>query len=787
MKYFISFLLIILSGISQLYASGRYPLIPYPKNLKAMEGHFIFQDKMQVFLTFEDKEIYQIASDFSSRLSKVSGLQLTISRNDHANADIVFTMDKSLGKEAYQLDVASDKIVVKAASPAGFFYAVQSIHQLLPPEICSPDFIGNKTTWSIPCVHILDEPRFGYRGMMLDVARYFMPKQYVLEFIDRLAAQKINYFHFHLTEDQGWRIEIKKYPRLTSIGAYRPYTQTGYKHFHAPVIPDGVEHQGFFTQEDIKEIVAYAEKRYITIIPEIELPGHSSAAVSAYPELSCGIKKDYEVVKNFGIFDNVFCPNEKTFQFLDDVFTEIAALFPGKYIHIGGDECPKIAWKQCKHCQQLIKDLKLDGQSGLQSYFVHRVEKILNKKGKRLIGWDEILEGGLAPNSTVMSWRGEQGGIKAAQSGHQVIMIPNADTYLNYYQEDPEFAPVGSGSFLPIEQVYRYNPLSGPLSGDLSQYVLGTEAALWTPYMKTPEIVDYYMYPRFYAFAEVAWGSNKAEHYQDFLANIGSHYKRLDYQSVNACRNYFDAYIDGSFNRRTKVFEVRMKGMMPDTEIRFTLNGQEPTSKDAVYTQPIAISKDTQVKAAVFHNEKQVGKITQKSFFVNKATGKNTFSSVPYRFKPDNPGAKDYSEFNFCGLTNGIRGYLNHVHPWVAFRPAEYTEIVVDLETVTTFKNIRYGVMNGYGQEAVAPESVEIEISNDSLSFKRIASKDFTYTIENKWQMFEQKFNFEPQKARYVKLKFKNGRLPYHLGGFPVPKEREGELGMLFIDEIEIK
>lgn len=786
MKYFISLLSIILLGIGQVHAYGKYPIIPYPKVLQAMEGYFIFQSNMQLSIPSKDKEVHQIATDFINRLSKVSGLQLTIAQ-DSIHADIAFTQDKSLGKEAYLLNISPEKIIVKAASPVGFFYAVQSILQLLPAEICSPDFIGNQVVWQIPCAHITDEPSFGYRGMMLDVARYFMPKQYVLEFIDRLAAQKINYFHFHLTEDQGWRIEIKKYPRLTSVGAYRPYTQTGYKHFHAPVIPDGVEHQGFYTQEDIKEIVAYAEQRYITIIPEIELPGHSSAAVAAYPELSCGIKKEYEVVKNFGIFDNVFCPKETTFQFLNDVFTEVAELFPGKYIHIGGDECPKAAWKQCKHCQQLIKNLKLKGESGLQSYFIHRVEKILNAKGKQLIGWDEILEGGLAPNSTVMSWRGEQGGIKAAQAGHPVIMIPNADTYLNYYQEDPEFAPVGSGSFLPMEQIYRFNPLSTPLKDNLSQYVLGTEAALWTPYMKTPQVVDYYMYPRFYAFAEVAWGTNKPERYQEFLANLNPHYKRLDYQSVHACRNYFDAYIDGTFNRRTQSFEIRLKGMMPGSEIHYTLNGNEPTIKDAAYTQPIKITRDTHIKAAIFNNGKQVGKVTQKSFFVNKATGKKTSSNVAYRFKPDNPGAKDYSEFNFCGLTNGIRGYLSHVHPWIAFKPARYTEIVVDLDTLTSFKEIRYGVMNGYGQEAVVPKSVDIEISNDSISFKRIVSKKFTYTIENKWQMFEQKFNFESQKARYVKLRFKNGKLPHNLGGFPVPKEREGEPGLLFIDEIEIK
>jgi hypothetical protein len=773
--------MILLTGLP--VSAHTYSIIPYPKSLIPQEGEYIFKNEQKISFP---TEISEVAKEFICRIKTVTGINL-VTISESKKADISFTLQKNMANEAYKLYITPSHITIQASTPAGFFYAIQSLYQLMPPQISVNKRTECVNVWNVPCVQIDDEPRFAYRGMMLDVARYFMPKEYVLEFIDRLAAQKINTFHFHLTEDQGWRIEIKKYPKLTSVGATRPYTMVGYKTFHAPIIPDNTVHQGYYTQDDIREIVAYAQKRFVTIIPEIELPGHSSAAVAAYPELSCGIKDRYEVIKTFGIFDNVFCPNEKTFRFLEDVFSEVAALFPGTYIHIGGDECPKTAWKQCSHCQGLMKKLNLKDENQLQSYFIHEVEKIVNRQGKQIIGWDEILDGGLAPNATVMSWRGEKGGIEAAKSGHSVIMMPNADTYLNYYQEDPEYAPIGSGSFLPIEQVYSYEPIPAQMNDRDKKYVLGMEAALWTPYMKNPDVVDYYMYPRFYAVAEVAWTPAEAKNYTDFLARIRKQYARLDLQQVKACRNYFDAYIDGAFNKRTRKFEVRITGMIPGSEIRYTTDGRIPTSASNVYSTPIVLHKNTTIKAAVFTPDGNItGKITEKNFVVNKATGKSYICNVPYRFKPDNPGAKDYSKFNFCGLTNGIKGYLNHVHPWVAIRPTTITEITIDLEKQEQFSSVRYSVLNGYGQEAVAPQETWIEISDDNNNFKEIAHRNFTYHIENKWQIFEHNFTFAPQKARYVKIKLKNGYLPHKLGGFPIPEEKEGSLGMIFIDEVEI-
>ncbi len=765
--------------------ANSYDIVPLPAHMVPAEGCFTLRGGQVISVPAGDAQAMKIAGNFAADVHRVSGRKLIVAESA-AVPDITFERAAGMGAEGYTLDVTPTGIAVRATEPAGLFYGIKTLMQLLPPEIES----RSRTCcvrWRVPCVHIEDSPRFDYRGMMLDVGRYFMPKEYVKEFIDRIASQKINRFHFHLTEDQGWRIEIKGWPRLTEFGAVRPSTMVGYKHYHSPVLYDSVPHSGYFTQDDIREIVAYAADRYVMVIPEIEIPGHSSAAVAAYPELSCGVADSYEVVREFGVFENVYCPNERTFRFLEDVIAQVAGLFPSPYIHVGGDECPKVAWKKCAHCQSLIREHGLKDESGLQSWFIRRVGKIVQAHGKQLIGWDEILEGGdLADNAVVMSWRGEKGGIEAAASGHSVIMVPNADTYLNYYQEDPEYARMGSGSFLNLERVYRYEPIPAKLPADQHKYVLGTEATLWTPYMKTPEAVDYYMYPRFWAIAEVAWSGAERD-YQGFLKRLESQYDRLAARGVTeACRNYFDAYIEGRWNADSARFEVSLVGMLPRGEIRYTLDGSDPSKRSALYTGPVPLGGDAHIKAAVFDGGKMAGKVTQKNFWVNKATGCKTWANVGYRFRPDNPGAGDLTRYNFCGLTNGIRGYVKHVHPWVAFQPAEQTLITVDLGKSQEVSHVRFGVLNGYGQEAVAPVGAAIEISADTLNFTRVAARDFKYVIENKWQIFNHEFEFTPVRARYVRLSLTNGHMPGGLGNYPIPAERQDRNGMVFMDEIEI-
>ena len=434
---------------------NEYNVVPLPVTMNEQPGRFYLNSDVPVVVN-ASQEVKNIASSLSTTVLDVAGIKLKPGGELHENVPtIVFDSIPGMEKEAYKLSVTPQQIKITASTPNGFYYGLQTLYQLLPVAIYSKERARN-AEWSVPCVEIEDTPTFRYRGAMLDVCRHFASIDYIKKFIDVLAVHKMNTFHWHLTDDQGWRIEIKKYPKLTEIGSQRSETMVDYFYTHYPFKYDGKPHGGYYTQEEIKEVVAYAQSKYITVIPEIELPGHALAAIASYPELSCTPDSTYEVCKLWGVFDQVFCPTDTFFQFMEGVMDEVVELFPSSYIHIGGDECPKYAWEHCSHCQKLIRDLGLkddvtpnpvDGrkhtkEEKLQSYIVNRAEKYLNSKGRNIIGWDEILEGGLAPNATVMSWRGVEGGMTAAKAGHDAIMTPNPYAYLDHYQEEPEIAPV---------------------------------------------------------------------------------------------------------------------------------------------------------------------------------------------------------------------------------------------------------------------------------------------------------------------------------------------------------
>jgi len=436
--------------------------------------------------------------------------------------NIPVTDDKTLGEEAYTLVIGKKGISISASTPAGAFYARQTLRQMIPAEA-----ITDKTVTAVvlPCCIIKDAPHFAYRGAHLDVCRHFFSVDEVKTYLDILAMHKINRFHFHLTEDQGWRIEIKAYPQLTQVGAYRDGTMVG-KNWNSD---DGIRYGGFYTQDEVKEIVKYAADRFITVIPEIEIPGHALAALASYPELGCR-GDHYEVSKTWGVFPEVFCPGkEETFKFWETVLTEVMELFPSKYIHIGGDECPKDEWKKCPLCQQRIKEEGLKNEAELQSYVTRRVERFLNDHGRQIIGWDEILEGGVTPTATIMSWRGTDGGIAAAQAGNKVIMSPNTYCYLDYYQSrDKDNEPLSIGGHLPVEQCYSFDPYNG-LTREQQQYIIGVQGNLWTEYIATFDHVEYMLLPRLSALAEVSW-TYSGKDYDDFLRRL------------NHLRTYFDAY-----------------------------------------------------------------------------------------------------------------------------------------------------------------------------------------------------------------------------------------------------
>ena len=488
-------------------------IVPKPVELKINEGTFHLS-KSTVIIA--NKNTMHDADMLNFYLAKLYGFSLAVKNISPVNSKNVITLGilkpDERKKDEYVLTVDADKIDMGAASNEGLFYGIQTLLQLLPAD----KNLSKNDEFEIPQLTIKDYPRFQYRGMHLDVGRHFFDVDEVKKYIDYLAYHKFNNFHWHLTEDQGWRIEIKKYPLLTTVGGFRNGTIIGH---HPGTGNDSMHYGGFYTQQEIKDVIKYAQDRYITIIPEIEMPGHSSAAIAAYPKLSCfpgestkiksntpwaGSRNGKQVQQTWGVFEDVYCPSDYTFKFLEDVLDEVMQLFPSKYIHIGGDECPKEAWKRSAFCQKLIKDKNLKDEHGLQSYFISTIEKYLNSKGRNIIGWDEILEGGLAPNATVMSWRGESGGIAAAQQHHDVIMTPGSYCYFDHAQTKNEDS-VTIGGYLPLDTVYRYNPVPKELNDQESKYILGAQGNVWTEYIGNMSKLEYTIFPRMSALSEVLW------------------------------------------------------------------------------------------------------------------------------------------------------------------------------------------------------------------------------------------------------------------------------------------
>jgi hexosaminidase len=507
-----------------LHAQQSYNIIPQPKKLQAQQGAFLLKKGMSVSV---GNEVFMpVAALLVNQANKVSVLGLSI--NKAKSSAISFNMNPSIGKEAYVLKVSSKKIDIQASTGAGAFYALQTLLQLMPPAMSGDVALAG--TVSVPNCAIEDEPRFGYRGLMLDVGRYYFSVEDIKRFLDVMSVYKLNTFHWHLTEDQGWRIEIKKYPLLTQISSVRKESMLG--HYRDRKF-DGKSHGGFYTQEQIKEVVAYAASKYITVIPEIEMPGHSQAVLAAYPQLGCNPDKIYQVATRWGVSEDVLAPREETFKFLEDVLTEVMALFPGQYIHIGGDECPKTQWRESRFCQNLMKQLGLKDEDELQSYFIRRIDQFVTSKGKKLLGWDEILEGGLSPNAMVMSWRGVKGGVEAAKQKHDVVMSPNSFFYLDYYQGDSKTEPLAIGGNLPLSKSYSFEPDLPELTEEETKHVVGIQANVWTEYISNIKYAEYMTYPRALALSEIAWSPKAPKDYSAFKRKLTAHLPHMDARKIN--------------------------------------------------------------------------------------------------------------------------------------------------------------------------------------------------------------------------------------------------------------
>ena len=511
-------------------------VIPRPARMTRGSAVFVLTPGTVVVT---DRATREVGHQLAAWLSPATGYRLAVAgAGGSATRVISLRLDPSLarlGDEGYRLSVTPTRITIRAFRPAGAFYAVQTLRQLLPPDILRQAPVAG-VSWTVPSVEIEDMPRFSWRGAHLDVSRSFMPKEFVKKYIDLLALHKLNRFHWHLTDDQGWRIEIKKYPRLTSVGAWRRNSLVGVQHDYADTtqwVYDNIPHGGFYTQDDIREVVAYAQARFITVVPEIEMPGHAQAAIAAYPELG-NTGAQLEVLRRWGVDPNIFNPEDATIRLLQDVLTEVMALFPGRYIHVGGDEAIKDQWKASPRAQARIRELGLKDEAELQSWFIHQMDAFLTAHGRSLVGWDEILEGGLAPNATVMSWRGMEGGIAAALAGHDVVMTPTSNTYFDYYQsQDRASEPMAIGGFLPLDSVYAFEPVPAALGPAEAAHILGTQGQIWTEYQRNPKNVEYMVFPRLVALSEVAWTPRDQKNFADFRARLAKHVVRLGMLDVN--------------------------------------------------------------------------------------------------------------------------------------------------------------------------------------------------------------------------------------------------------------
>ncbi len=749
-----------------------YAVVPLPENLVPGSGAFALSRSTRILVTEPaSSEIMQVADYLAQRLHAATGGTFKPERTDAPEKGTIrFVSDPRFGNEGYHLIVTADSIDLRAKGGQGLFYAVQTLRQLMPLEL-ETEGRAQGPSWSVPAVEIEDSPRFRYRGLHLDTARHFFPPAFIKRYVDEMAMYKFNTFHWHLTDDQGWRIEIKKYPKLTEVGGWRKETLVGHDR-EQPHKFDGVRHGGYYTQQDIKDIVQYAKDRFVTIIPEIEMPGHARAALAAYPELAC-TKGPFEVAAEWGIFEDIFCPTAKTFGFLEDVLTEVLKLFPSQYIHIGGDEVRKVRWKESQEAQRVIKREKLRNEEELQSYFVRRMTNFLGKKGRRVIGWDEILEGGLAPEATVMSWRGFEGGIEAAKQGHDVIMTPEDYVYLDHYQDnDTQAESLAIGGYTPLEKVYEFEPVPPSFSSEQAQHVAGAQGNVWTEYMTTPERVEYMVFPRLLALSEVLWSPRAARNWDRFAERLPHELERLRTLGVAHGRHFFKVKPKIEANAEGRCV-VGLHTNTPES-IHYTLDGSEPTPRSPLYQNAIVLDRTTTVRAVAAKDGQPLSPPIAATCHVSLASGKPTRYGSAFSEK--------YASERERTLTNGLKGSTNFGDgQWLGFAGQDL-DATLDLGKSMPIRKVSVGFLRDAGVWIMLPGTVEFMLADDGKNFRSVAIlkndveerdpkplvKDFSAKLDN-------------QTARYVRVRAKNyGKLPaWHPGA--------GNPAWLFTDELIVE
>lgn len=750
---------------------ANYQVIPLPQEVSLTQGN-PFKLNGNVLIAYpENNALLQRNAEFLSEYIRQSTgyapKTKAIAAGEQVKNAITLGLDPDIAnKEGYVLTTTPEGISINGQTENGVFYGIQTLRKSIPAE-------AKGATILIPAGEIKDEPRFSYRGMHLDVGRHFFPIEFIKKYIDLLALHNMNTFHWHLTEDQGWRIEIKKYPKLTEIGSQRSRTVIGRNTQEYDNTPYG----GFYTQEEAKEIVKYAQERYITVIPEVDLPGHMLAALAAYPEMGC-TGGPYEVCPRWGVFEDVLCiGNDKTMQFLEDVMSEIIEIFPSEYVHIGGDEAPRDRWKECPKCQARIKaeGLKADknhtAEDRLQSYCMTRIEKFLNSKGRRIIGWDEILEGDVAPNATVMSWRGASGGIKAAQMGHDVIMTPNTYCYFDYYQTaDTKDEPLGIGGYVPIEKAYSLDP-TFDLNEEQKKHIIGAQANLWTEYIATTEHVEYMVLPRMAALAEVQWTQPEKKDFKDFTTRLASLMKFYQRDGFNYAKHVFDLKVDFTPDVAKKAVVVTLS-TIDDAPIYYTLDGTEPTTASLKYIEPVVITETADFQAVVIRPEGK-SKVVNKKISFNKAT----YCPIELTFQP----SEKYKFGGAITLVDGMKGNDSYATgAWLGFVGGD-VEAIIDLGQETEIKRVATNAIVDMSAWIMGSTGLVVSISDDNKEFREVAAKDIpAETNIDKKGVENYEITFDPVKARYVKVVIK--RSP----ALPKGHAGEGKAAYMFIDEVEV-
>jgi hexosaminidase len=735
--------------------SGAFSVVPLPQKINFSSGSCELKEQLTIVALSPD---LNFAAHYLSEKVQGSVARKYAPSEHELLIKLRIKKIRSKHPEAYEILVSSKEIEVRGASKIGVFRGVNTLVQLLLTSK------GEQRT-ALTNMLIQDEPKFQWRGMHLDVCRHFFPVEFIKKYIDLLALYKMNVFHWHLTEDQGWRIEIKKYPKLTEIGAWRSGTMIGP---YDDQKFDTIRYGGFYTQEQIKEIVQYAADRHITVVPEIEMPGHALAALAAYPEFSC-TGGPFEVAKGWGVFDDVFCINDQTFQFIEDVLTEVLELFPSTYIHIGGDECPKVRWKSCAKCQHTMQQNGLKDEHELQSYFIRRVEKFLNSKGRKLIGWDEILEGGLAPGAAVMSWRGTQGGIDAARMKHPVVMTPGSHCYFDHYQGNPKYEPLAFGGYTTLEKVYGFNPIPAELNKKEAQYILGAQGNVWTEYMKTEKQVEYMVLPRMLALSEVLWGTANPVMYERFLQRVEQHMKHI-----------FGVF---GYNFSKSIYAVELKVEIENGQLFARLIspvvkqvyyelGKPWNYNGKVYADRIPIPKSITLHYGHLYDNKLTDAMTfEQRFEVNKATAK----PIQLLHQPH----QNYASGGANTLIDGIQSDGRHFgNGWLGFSGTDLIA-TIDLMAEGPLNTLGINLLERQGSWIYYPREVIFEGSLDGVNFTQLAAADSEIIQKMKGRL--RLPVIVSRIVRYIRVTAKN------FGQIPDGQPGAGHKAWLFAEEIVVE